>query len=77
YEQLDDFYYKYEDQFLTDYAVTHPAEDIAESFSFFIFSSQPAGNTIAEEKILFFYQYPELVELRTKILNNLCVSFPE
>jgi hypothetical protein len=77
YEKLDDFYYKYEDQFLTDYAVTHPAEDIAESFSFFIFAEQPTGDSIAEEKILFFYDYPELVELRTEILNNLCITFPQ
>lgn len=77
YEKLDDFYYKYEDQFLTDYAVTHPAEDIAESFAFFVFAEKPAGNSIAEEKILFFYQFPELVEMRTEILNNLCVSFPQ
>ena len=77
YERLDDFYYKYQDQFLTDYAATHPAEDIAESFSFFVFSEMPAGDTIAEQKILFFYNYPELVALRTNILGNLCASFPQ
>lgn len=77
YEKLDDFYYKYQDQFLTDYAVTHPAEDIAESFSFFVFAEKPTGNSIAEEKILFFYDFPELVDLRTEILNNVCVSFPQ
>jgi hypothetical protein len=77
YERLDDFYYKYEDQFLTDYAVTHPAEDIAESFAFFVISDQPAGATIAEQKILFFYQYPELVDLRNEIVNNVCQSYPQ
>ncbi|HCB01181.1 MAG TPA: hypothetical protein DEP19_02255, partial [Anaerolineae bacterium] len=77
YEKLDDFYYQYEDQFLTDYAVTHPAEDIAESFGFFIFAEKPDGDTIAEQKILFFYEYPELIEMRTQVLNNLCVEFPQ
>ena len=77
YERLDDFYYKYQDEFLTDYAATHPAEDIAESFSFFVFSEMPAGDTVAEQKILFFYNYPELVALRTNILGNLCASFPQ
>ena len=77
YQHLDDFYYQYQDQFVTDYAVTHPAEDIAESFSFFVFSEMPDGDTIAEQKILFFYNYPELVALRTNILNNLCTSFPQ
>ncbi len=77
YEKLDDFYYKYEDQFLTDYAVTHPAEDIAESFGFFVFAEKTTGDSIAEQKILFFYQFPELVKLRTEILNNLCTVFPQ
>lgn len=76
-EKLDEFYYKYEDQFLSDYAAINPAEDIAESFGFFVFAEKPAGNSIAEQKILFFYQFPELVEIRTDILNNLCVSFPQ
>ena len=77
YERLDDFYYKYQDEFLTDYAATHPAEDIAESFSFFVFSEMPAGDTVAEQKILFFYNYPELGALRTNILGHLCMSFQQ
>ena len=77
YEKLDEFYYKYEDQFVSDYAPTSPAEDIAEAWSFFILGPQPAGDTIAEEKILFFYNYPELIQLRSAILNNICTSFPQ
>lgn len=77
YEKLDDFYLKYEDQFLTDYSVTHPAEDIAEAFGFFVFAEKPAGDSIAEDKILFFYNYPELVQLRAEILSNLCANFPQ
>lgn len=77
YQKLDDFYAKYKDQFVTDYAVTNPEEDIAESWAFFVLGAKPAGNTIAEEKTLFFYQYPELVQLRQNILNNLCASFPK
>lgn len=77
YERLDDFYYKYEDRFLTDYSATHPVEDIAEAFGFFVFAEKPAGDTIAERKILFFYRYPELVQLRSVILANLCINFPQ
>jgi len=77
YERLDDFYKKYQDQFVTDYAVTNPEEDMAESWAFFVLGPKPTGKTIAEEKALFFYQYPELVELRLQILNNLCESFPK
>ena len=68
YEALDNFYYEYEDQFVTDYAATNVGEDIAEAWTFFIISEKPAGNTIAEEKILFFYQFPELVALREEIV---------
>ncbi|MBI3151573.1 MAG: hypothetical protein HYZ21_05540, partial [Chloroflexi bacterium] len=69
--------YKYEDRFVTSYAATNPEEDIAEAFTFFVFGPTPAGDTIAEKKVLFFYQYPELIELRVNILRNLCVNFPE
>ena len=76
YARLDEFYYHYEDQFVTDYAVTNPEEDIAETWAFFVLGTMPAGDTIAEEKILFFRQYPELVKLRQAILDNLCIFFP-
>jgi len=72
YDALDDFYYNYEDRFVTDYAATNPEEDIAEAFSFFVLSPRPKGDTIAEEKILFFYDYPELVQLRDEITRGIC-----
>ena len=71
-DQVSKFYDKYSDQFVTDYAPTGPEEDIAESWMYFVFSPKPAGDTIAEQKILFFYDYPELVQLRQKILGGLC-----
>jgi len=77
YEQLDNFYYKYEDQFITNYSVTTPEEDIAESWTFFIFSPKPELSSATNEKVLFFYEYPDLVQLREEILNNLCEAFPQ
>jgi len=77
YQRLDQFYISHQDQFVSNYAVTHPAEDIAESFAFFVLSPQPVGDTIAEQKIRFFDEYPELVDLRGQILQDLCESFPE
>ena len=74
---LEDFYKVYQDQFLSDYAPTSPAEDIAESWTFFVLSPKPELNSIASEKILFFYEYPELVELRTQILEQVCMEFPQ
>lgn len=73
---LDEFYRKHEEQFLTSYAATSPQEDIAESWTYFILSPKPEPDTVANQKILFFYQYPELVTLRQEILKRLCASFP-
>ena len=72
YEALNDFYNNYEDRFVTNYAATNPEEDIAEAFTFFVLAPRPNGDTIAEEKILFFYDYPELMQLRDEITAGIC-----
>ncbi len=77
YVRLNEFYEKYQDQFVTEYAATNPGEDIAESWAYFVLTPRPQGSTIAEQKVLFFYEYPELVQLRHEILNNLCDAFPQ
>jgi len=77
YNMLDDFYKTYQDQFLTDYAPTSPSEDIAESWVFFLLAPKPELDSIAHEKILFFYEYPELVALRAQILDRVCAEFPQ
>lgn len=77
YTRLNEFYEKYQDQFVTEYAATNPGEDIAETWSYFVLTPKPQGSTIAEQKVLFFYEYPELLQLRQEILNNLCNAFPQ
>lgn len=72
YNALYDFYKTNQDQFVGDYAATHPTEDIAESFTHFVFNPKPLGNSIREQKLLFFYEYPELVRLREDILKGAC-----
>jgi hypothetical protein len=72
YGALDDFYEKYQAQFVTDYAPTSPAEDIAESFTYFILRPKPIGQTVADQKVLFFYEFPELVQLRTQMGHRVC-----
>lgn len=65
YDELDEFYEKYKGRFVSDYAATNPAEDIAEVFSYFITQdSQPTGNEIKDEKVRYLYEFPELVDLR-------------
>ncbi len=76
YKALYQFYLERADQFVDDYAVAHPTEDIAESFMYFILSPKPTGNSIREQKIKFFYEYPELRELRESILNGICSVNP-
>ena len=76
-DRLHEFYNMYKDQFLSSYAATSPEEDIAESWTYFVLSPKPEPTSIANQKILFFYEYPELVALREQILNRLCTSFPQ
>ncbi len=69
-DELDAFYQKYQDRFVTDYAVTSPEEDIAESFAYFVLS-KPKTDGIAAEKMKFFSQYGELRDLRSVIVQRL------
>lgn len=77
YMRLNEFYEKYQDQFVTEYAATNPGEDIAETWAYFVLTPKPQGSTIGEQKVLFFYQFPELVQLRQEIITNLCNAFPQ
>ncbi|KND47116.1 MAG: hypothetical protein AB199_01650 [Parcubacteria bacterium C7867-004] len=62
--------------FVTPYAATSPVEDIAESFTDFVLQQKPVGTTsIRDKKIHFFYQYPELVKMRTQIRASISKYF--
>ncbi|MEK4229138.1 hypothetical protein [Solibacillus sp. FSL H8-0538] len=61
YDELEEYY-------VSEYAMTSPQEDFAESWAHFVLTGTPVGDSVVEEKILFFYQYEELVELRARIL---------
>jgi hypothetical protein len=71
----DLFYQKYKTQFVTWYAATNPDEDFAESFTVFVLKEKPTKSTVSfihsDQKILFFYDFPELVEMRDFIRSNL------
>lgn len=71
-EEIGLFYQKYADRFLNDYAATDPIEDIAESWEAFVLDPIPSGDSIAEQKIKFFYKFPELVQLRYQIIKGIC-----
>lgn len=61
---LEKFYDKYTDQFVTDYAATSPTEDIAETFMVFVLQDKPEENLVRDQKVRFFYDYPEMVAVR-------------
>ena len=73
---LYEFYLSHPTQFITDYAAESPEEDIAESWTFFVIADKPNLKNYLSKKVLFFYQFPELVSLRTEIRSNLKV-FPK
>ncbi|MEL0626326.1 hypothetical protein V6245_05130 [Salinibacterium amurskyense] len=60
------------DEFVTDYAATIPTEDAAEVFAEWVLADElPSGDSIVDEKLRFFEDYPELVELRDTIREGL------
>lgn len=69
--KVDSFYEKYGKNFVTDYAMSNPAEDIAETYFHFILNKRPTGDSIIDKKINFFYQFPELVKQRNYIRTQL------
>jgi hypothetical protein len=72
-KQLGEFYFGHQDQFVTPYSATSPEEDMAESWAHFIFDVKPTGKSIGQQKLLFFYGYPNLVSLRSQIVNSICL----
>ncbi len=74
-DEIYDFYLKYQDRFVSEYAATNPAEDIAEVFTVFVTSNQkPRGNTIADQKVRAFYERPEMINLREEIRQSAIVK---
>lgn len=66
YKELNNmvFYKIYKTQFVSDYAATNIDEDIAESFRIYVFDIETKENTIQSEKVQFFKNYEELVNMK-------------
>ncbi|CAM3091979.1 hypothetical protein STFE110948_01845 [Streptobacillus felis] len=65
------FYEINKDNFVSSYAVNNIYEDFSDSFMFFVLNQFPEEGKAYEEKIKFFYNYPELVLLRAQLLKNI------
>jgi len=61
------YFKEHPNEFVTEYALKSPEEDIAESFTQFILYEKPTGTKQKDLKVLFFYNYPELVKERERI----------
>ena len=60
------------DDFVTDYAAKNPDEDIAEVFAEWVLGKmQPTGDSVVDEKLRFFDDYPELVAFRDEVAQVL------
>ncbi len=70
-ENPESRYASYPGEFVSEYAATNPEEDFAESFTAFVLTDQPTGASVSDKKILFFYEYPELVRVRFAILQQI------
>ena len=69
------YYDEHPNDFVTFYAVTDPAEDIAETFIEFIFTDKPTDlSLIKNQKINFFWNFEEYINLRTEIRDNLKIK---
>ncbi len=60
-----------QDDFVTDYAATAPGEDFAESFTDFVLDTKPTGSKLKYDKVRFFYEYEDVVDLRNEIRSKL------
>lgn len=64
-------YASYPEDYVDQYAgESGMHEDIAESFMVFVTSAYPADDSLAAQKVAFFYDYPELTRIRTYIRTN-------
>jgi hypothetical protein len=71
FDVLSAYFDKNKNRFVSDYATLSPDEDMAETFVYFVREARPTGGNLREQKILFFYEDEELVNLRTELRSNL------
>lgn len=71
---LLEFYKRYQDRFVSEYAATDPIEDAAEVFTNFVLRDKPSDvHSIANQKIGFMHTVEPLVKLRTQIRGKLAL----
>jgi hypothetical protein len=69
---VQNFYSNHTDEFLREYAATNIKEDLAVTFESFVLQPKPVGDSVTDRKILFYYDFPELVALRSQVIHSIC-----
>lgn len=54
-------------EFINELTMKNVREDIAESFAYFVLHDPPQGTEVWKQKVMFFYQFPTLLQKRTYI----------
>jgi len=60
-----------QENFVSNYAATDPAEDFAESFTVFVIDGRADGDDLADEKVNYFFKFEKMEELRELIRDEL------
>lgn len=66
-----DDYVQNPNNYVTEYSSNYFHEDIADTFALFVLGDKPLGTTVAENKILFFWNDSDMVELRNELRKNI------
>ena len=64
-------------RYVSRYGANYFHEDIADTFAVFVLGGAPQGDTVAEEKLRFFWADPDMVALRSAIRQDLGLDWPE
>lgn len=57
--------------YVSRYGANYFHEDIADTFAVFVLGGEPEGNTVAEDKLRFFWDDPDMVALRMSIRESI------
>lgn len=72
-ENLDEvagFYGRHKSSFVTEYAASNFVEDFAESWTSFVIDNKPKGSEVKDQKVTFFYDQKQLVDMRNRIRTS-------
>ena len=63
--------------YVSRYGANYFHEDIADTFAVFVLGGEPGKNTVAEEKLRFFWRDPDMTALRSAVRENLGLEWPQ